>query len=495
MLAGYGLLLTANWQLLQWRRLQAHQSQAQSAYAAFSALEGSEASDQQLRLKLADYSSSDLLHWLEPQLVFQSSDQQSQIQRLLPAGSAFFGLGQNKSLFDLLERQQLQGDLSLTPRCLEQGTAEFCISSQTLWLAGNPWRLFTVQNTSNQLAQERTLFLLFIAGAGVAALFTSALLRRVIDRGLQPLEQLQQSMDSITSDTFTESRLGLDDQPPELQPIAVSFNGLLDRLSTSWEHQRAFVNAVSHELRTPITLIGGYANCLERRAANLSPDQLQQLGLIRDESQRMARLVTDLLEIARNDSGTLKVAREPLDAEIVLVEAFERLSGALRGRLRFRDPARPVKAIGDSDRLIQCLTNLIENASKYSPPTAPIELSLSCVADQVIFHVRDHGPGVPLEERDQIFERFVRGNDAIAGPHAGSGIGLAVVQSLMKAMGGDAFVTDAPGCGADFQLRVSVHKPSDDQPGADKLKRDSTKNRRLPQLPWFINDGSKRANH
>ena len=86
----------------------------------------------------------------------------------------------------------------------------------------------------------------------------------------------------------------------------------------------------------------------------------------------MARLVTDLLEIARNDSGTLKVAREPLDAEIVLVEAFERLSGALRGRLRFRDPARPVKAIGDSDRLIQCLTNLIENASKYSPPTAPI---------------------------------------------------------------------------------------------------------------------------
>ena len=117
------------------------------------------------------------------------------------------------------------------------------------------------------------------------------------------------------------------------------------------------------------------------------------------------------------------------------------------------------------------------------------------MADQVIFHVRDHGPGVPLEERDQIFERFVRGNDAIAGPHAGSGIGLAVVQSLMKAMGGDAFVTYSPGGGADFQLRVFVHKPSDDQPGADKLKRDSTKNRRLPQLQWFINDGSKRANH
>ena len=78
----------------------------------------------------------------------------------------------------------------------------------------------------------------------------------------------------------------------------------------------------------------------------------------------------------------LKVVREPLDAGIVLVEAFERLSGALRGRLRFRDSAKPIRAIGDSDRRIQCLTNLIENASKYSPSTAPIELNLSCVADK-----------------------------------------------------------------------------------------------------------------
>jgi two-component system, OmpR family, sensor kinase len=339
---------------------------------------------------------------------------------------------------------------------VEQGAAEFCISSQTLWLAGKPWRLFTLQNTSTQLAQERNLFLLLIAGAGFAALFTSALLRRVIARGLRPLDQLQQSMDLITSRTFTESRLSLDDQPPELQPIATAFNSLLDRLSSSWEHQKAFVNAVSHELRTPITLIGGYANRLQRRVANLSPDQVEQLALIREESLRMGRLVSDLLEIARNDSGTLKVAQEPFDAAVVLVEAYQRLSRALRGRLRCHDPAEPISAIGDSDRLIQSLSNLIENAGKYSPPDEPIELSLSCTADQVIFHVRDHGPGVPAAERQLIFERFVRGRDASAGPHAGSGIGLAVVQALMQAMGGEVGVEDAPGGGADFQLRVPL---------------------------------------
>lgn len=456
MLAGYGLLLAANWQLLQWRRLQAHQSQAQSAYEAFSFLEGAGASAQQLRLRLAEYSSSELLHWLEPQPAPRASGRKEQAPRVLPVGSAFVGLAQNRPLLQLLERQQLQGEPDLSPRCVEQGAAEFCISSQTLWLAGKPWRLFTVQNTSTQLAQERNLFLLLIAGAGVAALFTSALLRRVIARGLRPLEQLQQSMDAITSRTFTESRLSLHDQPPELQPIATAFNSLLDRLSTSWEHQKAFVNAVSHELRTPITLIGGYANRLQRRVANLSPDQVDQLALIREESLRMGRLVSDLLEIARDDSGTLKVSQEPLDAALVLVEAYQRLSGALRGRLRCHDPAQPINAIGDSDRLIQCLSNLIENASKYAPPDAPIELSLSCTADQAIFHVRDHGPGVPVAERQLIFERFVRGRDASAGPHSGSGIGLAVVQSLMQAMGGEVGVEDAPGGGADFQLRLPL---------------------------------------
>jgi signal transduction histidine kinase len=492
-LAGYALLLTANWQLLQWRRLQAHQSQAQSAYEAFVFLDSAGVTEEQLRLRLADHSSSELFHWLEPQPSPQSPGQQELPRRILPAGSAFQGSDQNRGLFDLLERQQLQGELGLTPRCLEKGAAKFCISSQTLWLAGKPWRLFTVQNTSTQLAQERTLFLLFIAGAGGAALFTSALLRWVIARGLRPLEELQESMDSITSETFTESRLELTEQLPELQPIALAFNSLLDRLSISWEHQRTFVNAVSHELRTPITLIGGYANRLQRRASNLTPDQADQLALIRAESHRMARLVTDLLEIARNDSGTLKVVREPLVADVVLAEAFHRLSGELGERLRWQQPASPIKAIGDADRLIQCLSNLIENASKYSPPNAPIELGLSCSSGQVIFHVRDHGPGVPVDERDQIFQRFVRGRDALAGPHSGSGIGLAVVQALMTAMGGDVVVADAPGGGADFQLRVCAHNESDGQSSPPNVSKDSTKNRKMPQLPWFLNSGPARA--
>jgi signal transduction histidine kinase len=169
------------------------------------------------------------------------------------------------------------------------------------------------------------------------------------------------------------------------------------------------------------------------------------------------------------------------------------LSGALGGRLRCQEPIKPIKAIGDSDRLIQCLTNLIENAAKYSPPTAPIELGLTYSADQVTFHVRDHGPGVPLEERQQIFERFVRGRDALAGPHAGSGIGLAVVKSLMTAMGGDVVVTEASGGGADFQLWVSRQNQDDGYPASKKSNQDSVNNRKRPQLPWFVNSGPARA--
>jgi signal transduction histidine kinase len=117
---------------------------------------------------------------------------------------------------------------------------------------------------------------------------------------------------------------------------------------------------------------------------------------------------------------------------------------------------------------------------------------VSCSPDQAIFHVRDHGPGVPLEERQQIFERFVRGRDVIAGPHAGSGIGLAVVESLMLAMGGEVAVSDAPGGGADFQLRVPLlvdEPPASPAPGGAQAKASLLR----PPLPAFITARLDRA--
>jgi signal transduction histidine kinase len=104
----------------------------------------------------------------------------------------------------------------------------------------------------------------------------------------------------------------------------------------------------------------------------------------------------------------------------------------------------------------------VENASKYSPADAPIELGLSSAGDDVVLHVIDHGPGVPAEERTQIFERFRRGSTT--GEVSGHGIGLAVVKTLMERMGGTVAVIDAPAGGADFQLRLPALPPAPMEP-------------------------------
>jgi two-component system OmpR family sensor kinase len=331
------------------------------------------------------------------------------------------------------------------------------ISCQRRFLAGQS-RLLVVRHTiSAELAQERSFTLLLVAAAGGAALLTSGLMRLVLREGLRPLDSFRQAIDTVTAANLADQRLPVADQPAELRPIAAAFNNLLDRLNGSFEHQRTFVNAVAHELRTPITLIGGYANRLQRRATGLTPAQEQQLELIHGEASRMGRLVTDLIEIARSDAGQLEVQCAPLDAWAALVAVHQRLLSSVGPRLRLEPPpAGQLLVFGDGERLQQCLVNLIENAVKYAPANTPITLLASRPAngDQVVLHVCDHGPGVPEADKLRIFERFVRGSSPAALASPGSGIGLAVVHTLMQRMGGEALVCDAPGGGADFQLRL-----------------------------------------
>lgn len=332
------------------------------------------------------------------------------------------------------------------------------ISCHRRFLAGQSRLLLVRHDISAELAQERTFTLLLVAAAGGAALLTSALMRLVLREGLRPLDSLREAIDTMSAADLAEQRLHVADQPAELQPIATAFNNLLDRLHSSFEHQRTFVNAVAHELRTPITLIGGYASRLQRRATGLTAVQEQQLHLIHAEAVRMGRLVTDLLEIARSDAGRLEVECAPLDAWAALVAVHERLLLSVGPRLRLEpSPPGQLLVFGDGERLQQCLVNLIENAVKYTPAGTPITLLASHhpATGQVVLHVRDCGPGVPDADKRQIFERFARGSSQAALASPGSGIGLAVVQALMQRMGGDAQVLDAPGGGADFQLRLA----------------------------------------
>jgi len=314
--------------------------------------------------------------------------------------------------------------------------------------------LYLLQDVTLDIRRQQRNSLLLLVFAGISTLVSAALLRPVLNAGLRPLEDLSDRMEQIETETLGRNRLPLAPQPRELQRIAGTFNDLLDRLAVSWERQRAFVNAVSHELRTPITLVAGYSARLQRRGINLSAAEREQLHLIEEEAARMGRMVTDLLDIARSDAGQLSLRRQRFDVAAACLQVVDRLRPVAAGRLRLapesaeRDHAE--HAVGDPERFEQCLLNLVENALKYSPPTGLVQLAWESCGDSVLVHVLDQGPGVPEEDRARLLERFQRGRST--GDVPGSGIGLAVVDTLMQAMGGRVEIGDSPGGGADFRL-------------------------------------------
>jgi hypothetical protein len=441
-LAGYVVLLLVNRQLSSRLRHDRHMAQVQATTAALQQLLPQEVNaTTKLQRQMADVSSPSLLVWLAPEA-------RGAAPRLLPIGATFRDYTQGKALIHAADAVQAPGGV---PRDWQFQGRAYITSAFPISLAGRSYQLRFLQDYTLEVEQERVLTLLLVAVAGGAALFTSALLRLVIHRGLLPLDLLSASLAGMSSSSLNTERLSLRGQPIELHSIAHAFNDLLDRLAEAWDHQRTFVNGVSHELRTPITLISGYSRRLLRRTDGLNAHEAEQLQLVASEAESMGRLVNDLLEIARDDTGQLQLACRPIDPYPVLQALVSRLDPAIGGRLQLLPAADGCgEVLADPERLSQCLTNLIENALKYSPPGSAIQLAFNSEGDQVVFHIRDQGPGVPLADREQIFERFKRGSTS--GSTSGHGIGLAVVKALMDRMGGRVLVADAPGGGADFQL-------------------------------------------
>jgi signal transduction histidine kinase len=328
------------------------------------------------------------------------------------------------------------------------------------WLVSTRGGLEVRQNITADLEAQRTAALLLVAVAGFSSLVTSTLLEPVLRAGLQrPLERLTRALGAADPDAAKPEPIPEVEQPVELQPIAHAFNDLQRRLVASHQEQRTFIDGVAHELRTPLTLISGNAQRLERLLVADPPEAdaepLRRAGqAIHAEADRMTRLVRDLLDLARREGGRLELQVVALDAADALLEAYERLESMAAGRLRLQFPHEDadLRVLADPDRLCQCLTNLVENALKYTPSPTPVELAVERQDQTVVLHVRDHGPGVPPGEREGIFALFQRGMAAPQASVSGSGIGLAMVRLLMERMGGSVRVADAPGGGADFQL-------------------------------------------
>jgi two-component system sensor histidine kinase SenX3 len=225
-----------------------------------------------------------------------------------------------------------------------------------------------------------------------------------------------------------------------------------------------FVANISHELKTPV---GALAVLAEALADEDDLDIVHRLSeKMVDEAIRVGRTIDDLLELSRIEFGG-EAVKDPVSVESILQESIERvqpLATAHSIKVLMNTPAADMQAIGDRRQLVSAVSNLVENAVKYSEPDSSVEVSALVDSDWVEIRVRDFGVGIPLRDLDRIFERFYRVDRARSRDTGGTGLGLAIVRHVANNHGGEVSVTSIEGEGSTFVLKVPRFKITKENP-------------------------------
>jgi signal transduction histidine kinase len=288
------------------------------------------------------------------------------------------------------------------------------------------------------LAGPAALLLAILAGYGLAA------------AALRPVEAMRRRAAAVTADS-PGRRLPVPPARDEIAALAVTLNDMLDRLEAAFEHERRFVADASHELRTPLALLRAELELALRRPRRRD-EYVDAIRSAVEETERLSRLAEDLLLIARGDEGRLPIRREELHGR----ELLERVCA--RFAVRAAELERPLTVTDGADmtfqadpvRLEQALGNLVDNAFVHA--RGDVALSASRTNGVVELHVTDGGPGLPAGFAERAFDRFSRPDDARE--RGGAGLGLAIVDLIARAHGGNARVGAAPGGGADVCIVI-----------------------------------------
>ncbi|WP_250002552.1 ATP-binding protein [Actinoplanes sp. M2I2] len=275
----------------------------------------------------------------------------------------------------------------------------------------------------------------------------AAVLWRVLGAVLHPVDALRAGAEEITGGT-REGRLPVPESRDEIHRLAVTLNGMLHRLESARVRQRAFVADAAHELRSPLTNMR-----TELEVAQRLPDtdwQALSHDLLTDVD-RLSRLVDDLLLLARSDDGGGRAVSAPfrsVDLGALVGDVADRYP-----TVTFVRPAAPTEVTGEPDALGRVVANLLDNAVRHA--TSRVDVAVTANGTHRLITVTDDGPGIPAADRERVFDRFTRLDDARARDAGGSGLGLAIVRELTRRHGGTVTLGDA-----DPGLRVDVRLPA-----------------------------------
>jgi signal transduction histidine kinase len=250
--------------------------------------------------------------------------------------------------------------------------------------------------------------------------------------------------------------------PLEVKELVSAFNSMTARVQASQKAQRDFVANVSHEMKTPLTSIQGFAQAILDGTADSPEAQKQSAGIIYSEAGRMHRLVLDLLDLARLDSGTANLKSEPVDITSLLNSVGERfgIQARMAGIEVWVEADELPLLRGDGDRLAQVLTNLVDNSIHHNGSGGRVTLAAHVEGERLIISVSDTGVGIPADVLPHIFDRFYRGDPSrTGGQDHGAGLGLAIAREIVIAHHGTITAQSEPGQGSTFTVRLPLASP------------------------------------
>lgn len=312
----------------------------------------------------------------------------------------------------------------------------------------------SLDSIRDQLTLFRRILYLALSVTLLLAGFGGLLLAR---KSLAPIVAISEQAERIGAENLHE-RLQIGEQKDELGRLAAVFNRLLSRLEQSFLTQQQFMADASHELRTPLAVIQGEAD------VSLSQDRppaeyRESLGIISDEARRLARLVDDLLHLARADTGHRELNIE----EFYLNDLLEECSRSARTLAEGRGILLTLACTGDQsfrgdqELIRRMVLNLLDNAIRYTPPGGTVSLRLEAQEDNASIIVADTGIGISADSVSRVFDRFYRVNPARSRANGGFGLGLSIVKWIAELHNGSVRLTSAPGIGSTFIITLPLH--------------------------------------
>jgi signal transduction histidine kinase len=291
---------------------------------------------------------------------------------------------------------------------------------------------------------------LVLIGLPILALFAGAATYAFSGRAMRPVEGIRAKVAAMT-DRDLSGRVPEPFAHDEVGRLARTMNQLLGRLETAQRRQRQFVADASHELRSPLATIVAHLELGQRRGPTPA-----DVAAMMPEARRMARLIDDLLLLARADERGLSSRREDVDLDQLLEAEGARLRAE---GVAVRVDTQPARVWGEPGQLTRAIRNLADNAARHA--TSQVTLQSRTGPGYVVVRVTDDGLGIPLAERQRVFERFVRLNEDRARETGGAGLGLAIVAEIVAAHDGTVQALESAATGALFEIRLPASGGAD----------------------------------